>query len=156
MERLSSAQTYFVKRIFPALWFAFVVVFAVLAAGGRGRDDVLFYFVPLLMAAVGVIVMRKLVWDLADDVRDGGSYLLVRRGAVEERVELSDITAVDLRRTNPPRLTLRLRRAGLLGPDVVFMPKAPPFRLNWFAPNAVAERLTERVNQARRHPGNTQ
>ena len=155
MERLSSGQTYFLKRIFPALWFAMVVAFAVFATAGRGRDGASFYLVPIVMAAVGVVFMRKLVWDLADEVRDAGTSLLVRRGDIEERVELANIFNVDVRYTNPPRVTLRLRQAGRLGREIVFMPKAPAFRLNPFARNEVAERLIERVDAARRNPGRT-
>jgi hypothetical protein len=51
--------------------------------------------------------------------------------------------------TNPPRITLRLARAGRLGSAVAFAP-VTPLTLNPFAKNRVVEGLIARVDEARR------
>ncbi len=111
----------------------------------------MFVIQPLLMAAFGFFLFRKLLWDLADEVRDGGNYLLVRRGSVEDRIALASVMNVDSSQfTNPRRITLRLRSASKLGDQIVFIPKTS-FQLNPFARNPVAEALILRIDRLR-HP----
>ena len=150
MERISSGQTFFIKRIFPAFWFGFLALFLVIgAATGAWRKEPVFVIQPLLMAAFGFFLFRKLLWDLADEVRDGGNYLLVRRGSVEERIALASVMNVDSSQfTNPRRITLRLRAASKLGDQIVFIPKTS-FQLNPFARNPVAEALILRIDRLR-------
>lgn len=150
MERISSAQTFFVKRIFPAFWLGFIGLFLVIGvATGGWRQEPMFIVQPLLMIAFGLVLFYKLVWDLADEVRDGGTFLLVRKGSVEERVALTSVINVDSSQfTNPRRITLRLQTAGKLGDQVVFIPKAS-FQWNPFARNPVAEALITRIDRLR-------
>ena len=150
MESLSSAMTFFMKRLFPALWFGFLAVFLIGGiVSGAWREAPLFIIQPLLMAAFGLFLFRKLVWDLADEVRDGGTFLLIRKGGLEERVLLSNVININVSQfSNPSRISLRLRTPGKMGDEVVFIPKTT-FRLNPFARNALAEKLIRRVDDAR-------
>ena len=150
MERISSGQTFFVKRVFPLVFLGFLVVFLFLgASAGAWKQNALFVIQPLLMLGFGFVLFRKLVWDLADEVRDGGAFLVVRRGSMEERVPLSDVMNVDASQfTNPRRVTLRLRKPGRLGKEIAFIPKST-FQLNPFARNPVAEALIERIDRLR-------
>jgi len=150
MERISSSQTFFVKRIFPALWFGFLVVFlAIGATQGDFRREPMLVIQPLVMVAIGALVFRKFLWDLADEVRDAGENLIVRKGGIEERVALSNVMNVDSSQfNNPRRVTLRLRKPGRLGGEIVFVPKSS-FQLNPFARNPVAEMLIQRIDRLR-------
>jgi hypothetical protein len=150
VETISSGQTFFIKRVFPAFWFLFLVLFiGIDGFVGAGWKQPQFLMVPAIMVVFGAIMFRKLVWDLADEVRDGGDYLLVRRGRIEERLPLEDVMNVSMSQfTNPRRLTLRLRTPGKLGDEVTFIPKSP-FQLNPFARNPVAEKLIARVDRLR-------
>ena len=149
MTRISSKQTFFMKRVFP---FAFLVLLAIPAALGfvvKPPQPQLF-IMPLVTLPVLYIVMRKLVWDLVDEVYDGGDYLLVRNAGREERIPLSNIMNVSSTlMVNPPRVTLRLVTPGRFGKEITFSP-ARPRTLNPFARNAVADELIERVYKARR------
>ena len=152
METLSSGQTFFVKRVFPVLWMGFVVVFIVitLASGALSKDPA-FLAAPILMLAIGGLVFYKLLWNIADEVRDGGTFLVVRKGSVEDRVQLSNVMNVNMSMfTNPRRLALRLRTPGKFGDEVTFIPKGTMFQFNPFARNAIAESLIKRVDAARR------
>ena len=160
MERISSGQTFFMKRVFPILWLGIIGVGAVVAitvsfshlvvAPRGGPPPVVFTFVPVLMLIIGVVLFRKLLWDLADSVDESRDFLLVRRGSIEQRVAFANVLNVSMTQfTNPPRLTLRLRTAGPLGDEIVFIPKAQGFRLNPFKRNEIAERLIRRVDEAR-------
>ena len=150
MNRISSRATFFQKRIFPVLWFGFLIVFAGIAIfSGIVARDPAFLVVPCLMAVLGFFLTRFLLWDLADEVTDHGSYLLVRRGSVEERVDLANIMNVSSTTlVSPPRVTLRLIAAGKFGKEIVFSP-IRPFTLNPFARNPVVDGLIERVYRAR-------
>jgi len=65
------------------------------------------FIVPLLLLVIGYAVMRKLVFDLADEVFDEGAALRVRFGSEEERIALTDIINVGYTQfVNPPRITL--------------------------------------------------
>jgi len=160
MTRISSGQTFFIKRIFPCLWLGFVAVglaVAVFAPAAVAKNPAVhvpppyfFLFVPLMMLVFGVLLFRKLLWDLADSVDDARDYLLVRRGGIEQRVMLANVMNVSMTQfTNPPRLTLRLRQPGPLGDEIVFIPKTPGLRLNPFRRNEIAEDLLRRVDRAR-------
>ena len=154
MNTISSKQTYFSKRVFPILWLGGVAIFLVFglatATSHQVPADPMVLVVPVVMLVFGFVLFRKLLWDLADEVQDGGSFLLVRKGPVEQRIPLANITNVSMSQlTNPKRLTLRLRTPCEFGDEVVFIPKAPLFSLNPFVRNAVAEDLLRRVDQAR-------
>ena len=159
MELISSKRTFFMKRVFPVLWLGFigiglVVPFLVPATPRNPALHVpppqLFLIVPLLMLVFGFFLFRKLIWDLADEVEDFGDYLRVRRGGIDERVNLADVMNVSMSQfTNPPRLTLRLRKPGAFGDEIVFIPQTQGVRFNPFARNPVAERLIQRVDRLR-------
>jgi len=156
MQIISSGRTFLMKRVFPAFWFGILALFALSALlSGDTLQLAAFLLIPVLMALFGFVLMRKLVWDLADEVHDGGDFLLVRRGSIEERVRLSNVVNISMSQfTNPPRLTLRLRQPGQFGDEAVFIPQSP-LRINPFARNELAERLMQRVDR-QRHSGATQ
>ena len=152
IKRISSRQTFFLKRVFPLLWFGLVVVSVVAGlAGARAGKAVPppVFIVPLLLFVIGFVVMRKLVLDLADEVLDEGDALRVRFGSDEERIALTDIINVGYTQfVNPPRITLTLRQPGRFGREVSFCPPQ-----SFFAPfvrNKLARELIERVEAARR------
>ncbi|MGZ5036261.1 MAG: hypothetical protein ACXWG1_09475 [Usitatibacter sp.] len=150
MTRISSKRTWFLKRVFPVLWFGVLaIVLAVGLVAGLPRTQMGFIAMPLLMMAVGAFVMKKFIFDLADEVFDCGDALLVRKAGKEERIALSNIINVGMSvATNPPRLTLRLDKPGRFGNEVVFSPETP-MRLDPFAKNRIAEDLMVRVDRAR-------
>ena len=152
METLSSGLTVFIKRVFPIVWLGFIVVFLGLgwSMGAWKRDPISFFFGPIVMILIGLFMFRKLARDIADEVRDGGGFLFVRNGSVEERIPYTNVMNVGFSRYGSPRkLTLRLRTPGKLGDEITFIPKTS-FQINPFARNAVAEALIKRVDAARR------
>ena len=141
-----SRSTLLYKRVFPVFWFGFLAVrrdrFHARTNVWRAVD---FWPVPCFMAVVGVVIMKKFVWDLMDEVQDGGDDLLVRRGGDEERIPLSNIMNVNITlHMNPQRINLRLVKPGRFGSEVSFSP-VTRFGFNRFAKNAVAEDLIVRV-----------
>ncbi len=150
MNRISSKASFFVKRIFPIFWFGFLLLCVAIGVfSGIVRTDPIFLIMPFAMAIFGFFLMRMLVWDLADEVTDHGSYLQVRRGSVEDRVDLANIMNVSSSLlVNPPRVTLRLITPGRFGKEIVFSP-IRPFTLNPFASYPVVDDLIERVHRAR-------
>jgi hypothetical protein len=150
MEVISSGQTFFIKKVFPALWMAIIGFVAVAGVvNGQAWKQPQIILLPVIMVLFGFFLFRKLIWDIADDVRDGGSFLLVRKGSVEERVSLDNVMNVSMSQfTNPRRVSLRLRKPGMFGDEIVFIPKST-FQLNPFARNPVAEKLMARVDQLR-------
>jgi len=153
---ISSRRTFFLKRVFPFVWLGFLALFVILpfvakSSGHANPPDIVpVVLIPIVMAIFGTVLFRKLVWDLADEVSDGGDFLLVRKSGVEERIRLSEVMNVSLSNfTNPQRLSLRLRKPGKFGDEVVFIP-VRNFTFNPFARNAVAEDLIRRCDAARR------
>lgn len=152
MKKISSGSTMFHKKVFPLIWFGFAAFFVVTAViGGAVRDGQwMFLVMPCFMAVFGAFLMKKLVWDLADEVHDCGDCLLIRIGSEEEIIPLGNIMNVSAStNTSPPRITLRLVRPGRFGAEVSFSP-ASKLSFNPFAKNPVAEDLMVRVDQARR------
>src|SRR5437773_12231802 len=110
MNQISSRATFYYKKAFPALWFGFIAIFIVTTLlGGAVEKDFMFLVMPCIMAAFGFFFFKKLLWDLADEVYDGGDFLVIRYRGEEENVPLSNIMNVSASTmVNPPRVTLRL------------------------------------------------
>ena len=156
MAQKISDSMFFMKRVFPAIWFGFLAIMvggagiSAIARGAAGADFV-FFLIPVTIAIVGFGLMRRLVWDLVDEVYDHGDYLVVRNRGDETRIELADIMNVSVSTMmNPPRITLRLRQPTRLGSDVSFVP-ARSFRWHPFgaATNEIGDDLIVRVDRAR-------
>lgn len=150
MTKISSSMTRFQKRIFPVMWFGGLGVITTIAVfAGAAREAVAFFIGPVVMAVLGFVIMKKVVWDLVDEVYDAGEYLLVRNGDVEERIPLAGIMNINATTfVNPPRITLRLVTASKLGDQIAFSP-LKEFSLNPFAKCKIAEDLIVRVHRAR-------
>ena len=152
MRRISSQQTFFLKRVFPAIWFGALgaICVGMLAefASGRFQAPAFILLPPIAMIVFGYLIFRNLVFDLADLVIDAGDSLLVTRGKETVRVALTEIVNVDASPfSGPPRIVLTLRTPA--GRKIAFAPKRP-FTLNPFASIPIADELVERVERARR------
>jgi hypothetical protein len=92
--------------------------------------------------------MKKLVFDLVDEVWDDGDALVIRNRGDEERIALSDIKNVSYSPfTNPPRVTLSVRRPTVFGEEIAFN---APTRIVPFSTSPVIKDLIERIDLARR------
>jgi hypothetical protein len=88
-----------------------------------------FHIVPPPMMAVGYFFMKKLVFDLADEVFDAGDALIVRNKEQEARIALSNIMNVNFSAfTNPPRVRLSLGRLSVFGNRISSCPRYALFR----------------------------
>jgi hypothetical protein len=151
MQCISSKMTFFYKRVFPYFWFGFLLLFIAIAlfSGSRsGLSSMLpFLIVPAAMFVIGYLIMKKLVFDLADEVLDAGDALIVRNGSQEERIALSDVKNVNYSPfINPPRVTLSLRRRTVFGDQVAF---CAPVRFVPFSTSPIIDGLIERIDAAR-------
>jgi hypothetical protein len=148
----SSTTTFFYKRIFPIFWFGLV---AVLFFGGLFKvlvDDPIssapFLIVPAVMAIIGYQFMKKLMFNLVDEVLDAGDALIVRSGGREERIALADIKNVNyFPYGSPPQVTLSLRRPSAFGDTIVFCGPARFMPLS--SSPIVDSKLVDRIDAAR-------
>ena len=151
MQRISSRMTFFNKTIFPLFWFgflAFIVVLILFTKNDRGGPPLFALVGPAFMAVIGIFIMKKMVWDLADEVMDAGDFLLVRFGTEQEQIPLSNIVNISYSyMMNPARVTLTLRTPSRFGNEVSF---SPPQRFIPFAKSPLIANLIERVDAARR------
>jgi hypothetical protein len=154
MRRISSQATFFYKRLFPVIWFGLLAAFIVgslsyvWAGGSEDPRQWLFLVLPIGMAAVGYVIMRKTIFDMVDEVLDAGNALVIRNGGQEDRVALADIMNVGYSMmTNPPRITLSLRRPSRFGETVTF---CGPLRFFPFSKSELVEDLIRRIDEARR------
>jgi hypothetical protein len=152
MSRISSHATFLYKRVFPIFWFGLLLLFLAFGLIGALRSErspsLLFLIVPLLMMAFGYFIMKKMIFDLVDEVVDVGDALMISNGGRQERVALSDIVNVSYASfVNPPRVTLLLRTPGAFGSRVTF---CAPIRLVPFSTSPVIDALIERIDAARR------
>lgn len=147
MKRISTKNTLFLKKVFPLIWLG-MVSFALLRGAKHGVRPIV-PFVLILPMGILFLVMRRFVWDLADEVYDCGDYLLVKKKGEEDQVEFSNIMNVSTTMmVNPPRITLTLVNAGRFGREIAFSP-VRRFNLNPFARDAVAADLMTRAYDAR-------
>ncbi|MGA9852114.1 MAG: hypothetical protein WBR15_04220 [Gammaproteobacteria bacterium] len=153
MQRISSRQTFFIKRVLPVIWFGLLVVITVAVVFvmiHAHKYHVLAFVLiwSMFMMGVGYFVMKKLVFDLVDEVWDFGSELLVKNGGEEAHIPLANIANVGYAGyINPPRVTLTLRQPCRFGKEVTFFPKGISF--SPFPKNRIARELIERVDALR-------
>ena len=154
-KRISSRNTFFIKRVFPLLWFGFLAVFLVTSLiafrhAPSNSAPLAILVVPLFMFGFAFVLMRRLIFDLADEVYDDGDALQVRFGSEEERIQLSNIINISYAGfTNPPRVTLTLRQPGLFGKEVTFSPVQKLFGPLLRTTNPIVTDLIERVEATR-------
>jgi hypothetical protein len=99
------------------------------------------------MAILGYQIMKKMAFNLVDEVFDLGDALLVRNGGQEERIALADIKNVNFfPYMSPPQVTLSLRRPSMFGETIVFCASA---RLMPLSTSPMIEKLIDRIDAAR-------
>lgn len=144
MKRIARTP-FFLKWVFPIIWFGILALgaFRIL---NRAQTDIALVLIPVGIAVVGFVVMRRFIWSLADEVLDSGEFLLVRKGDLEQKIYLSDIVNIDyMRLTSPPRVTILCRTPGPLGTEVAFI---APITFNPFKKPRLIQDLIERVDRA--------
>ena len=151
MRRISSKLTYLYKRVFPAVWFGFLGLFAaivVLASSAAGRWPPLpFLLVPGAIALFGYFVMDKLVFDLVDEVLDDKEALIIKNGRRHDRVDLRDIVDVGFTQfVNPPRVTLSLKKPTAFGSQVSF---CAPVWFSLISASPIVKELSQRIDSKR-------
>jgi hypothetical protein len=152
MVVISSGMTRFYKYVFPTIWFGLIGIFLVIGlTAGAVRQTPIFLLGPCVMLVFGYFLFKKMIWVLADEVRDGGDFLVVRLHSEEVTVYLSNIMNVSATANmNPPQVTLRLVKPSKFGSELVFSPARRGFSLNPFRKNEIVEDLIARVDKARR------
>lgn len=152
MVRISSKWTFFNKRVFPVVWFGFLAVFTVgivIAMLAKNRLEPMALVALLIMAIVGLVAMKLLVFDLVDAVWDDGDALVVRNRGVEDTILLKDV--INLSYTglsNPPRATLLLREPSAFGTEITF---SPPLTFIAFTQPPIIRDLIHRIDEERRN-----
>ena len=119
MKKISSDSTFFLKRLFPIFWYGVLAIFTVIILLGMvtsGEVEFELLVLPFLIGVLGYGVMKLFVFDLADEVWDDTDSLIVKCKGIEERIPLSNISNMSYLAARPPRITLRLREPGQLGP----------------------------------------
>jgi hypothetical protein len=151
MTRISSRLTFVTKRVFPAMWIGIIAASfgatTFISARSHVHVPIQFWIIPLVMAGIGYFIMKNLVFDLADEVWDAGSELVVKNKGQEAHVAIADIVNVSYSvATNPQRVTLALRQPTAFGTEVTF---AAPTTWVPFAKSPIIEELIKRVDMAR-------
>ena len=151
MRRLSSRATFWYKRIFPVAWFGILGLFIIVSLFGgfaNANSGAPFLLGPVVMIGFGFFIMKKLIFDLVDEVDDDGNGLIVRNGGRSDRIALSDVMNVNYSAyMNPPRVTLTLRKPSIFGDQVTF---CAPLRFIPFATNPAIDELIRRIDASKR------
>lgn len=147
MRRISSRTTFLYKRLFPMVWFGFLAFFILMGLRARGSVVLPAILGPAAMAIFGYFLMKKLIFDLVDEVWDTGDELIVKNKGREDRIPLSAVVNVSYSAfTSPPRVTLTLRDGGVLGREITF---CPPVRFVPFSKSPIINELIERIDKKR-------
>ena len=138
--------------MFPIFWFGFLALFMIgdtAVAWNNGQSpQPMFLIMPVFMMVFGYFIMKKMVFNLVDEVFDAGDALLVKNGAQQEQIPLADISNISYAQMmNPPQVTLSLRQPTGFGDKVTF---CAPTRFIPFTTSPVIDDLIKRVDAARR------
>jgi hypothetical protein len=151
MNRISSKMTFFIKRVYPVMFFGFLLIFPIIFVLGWGTGQsppLMVLIVPALMAAIFYFIAKKLFFNLVDEVWDTGEALVIRNKRMEERIALSEIMNVGyMPFMSPPLITLSLRGPSNFGSKISF---CGPMRFLPFSTSPLIDDLIERIDAARR------
>lgn len=105
----------------------------------------------LLLEVCGVVVFAWVIHklgssDLAEEVQDLGDHLVVRRGNVSERIQLSNLRMVEVD-SDAEVMTLHFVRSTAFGRKIAFNPTAS--LRNPFREHPLVEELMNRAHAAR-------
>jgi hypothetical protein len=142
MRRISSRATLFQKRVLPIIWYAMPALLFWVAVVNR---SLVAAFIAVGLAVVFSFLFRELVWSLADEVLDCDDHLLVKKGAVQERIELSNVAFVGTV-FESELIRLILREPSALGPEILFIAQT---RFLFFRSHPIIEELYLRAKAAR-------
>jgi hypothetical protein len=149
VNRLSANHMYLAKWVLPTLTFIFVTAWMFESESKRLKPD--FAVLAAVTIGVGVIfvfVFKKRMRSFADEVLDGGDYLLVRFGRRQERVSLTNVSDIHLEsQFGATTVRLQLSVPCEFGAVISFLAKS--VSRNPFAPNPVAEDLVARIRAAK-------
>ena len=116
-------------------------------SGNQSGRDIMFIVMLIPMVVFGYFIMKKMVFDLIDEVYDEGSTLLFKNEERQARINLRDIKNVRYKAfSRPPRVTISLRYETELGTELSFSPQVS---LIFFKKNKDVVNLIDRINRAR-------
>ncbi len=152
MEQLSSPSTAWTKRLWglgPVAISAFAVAPSVMDGTFRRSLGSSLVALALLVCVWAFFIAKARIFNLADEVLDGGDHLQIRRLWVKGTVPLASVLGVEASTfSGIERVILRLAAPSALGARVEFVPKrAPGPRAAGTHP--VADDLAARAQRAR-------
>ena len=152
MNKVSSSP-FFHKKVFPILWFGFLAFFALTIFTPLPKeinlDDMMLYAAPFLMAAFGYFLLKKIVFDLIDEVYEEGETLIFKNKGKTVRVDFREVREVKYKaHMNPPKVTISLRRETELGSQLSFRPLKNSAFLKKENPEVLD--LIDRIDKAKR------
>jgi hypothetical protein len=153
MPQLSAGHMYLAKWLLPILTFTGVAIWTIASNLSHTRMDFISRgFALCILGSFLIYFLKRDIWGLADQVLDGGDYLLVRRGGKQERVLLNNVVNVDVtHQFNVAKIVLRFRTPTAFGEKIAFYPKVS-HRLG--GRNDIADDLADRIARIRVGPGN--
>jgi hypothetical protein len=93
MHPVSSKMTFFYKRVFPVIWFGVLLLFLAFALFALSHDGTASNITLVIMLpSMGIAsyqFMKKMAFNLADEVLDAGNALVVRNGGQEEALRFT-------------------------------------------------------------------
>ena len=149
MRRISSFGAAILRRVFPLVWFgvlsiAFVAAIVLRLQGASVPAEAI--WVPVVMAAFGLVLHKVFVSHLATDVLDAGDSLVVSFGRKTTSIALRNILRVSANGlVNPPTATLHLIEPCIFGAQISFSPTGSVGPLGG---NALVKDLQARVAAA--------
>jgi hypothetical protein len=151
MPQLSAGHMYLAKWLLPILMFFGVAIWTIATNVPHTEMDFISHgFALCILGFILIYFLKRDIWSLADQVLDGGDFLLARRGKKQERLRLTDIVSVDVtHQLNVTKIILRLRTPSVFGEKLAFYPKVS-HRLG--GKNDIAGELTARIGQMRIGP----
>jgi hypothetical protein len=155
---ISSRSIVIPKIVVPVIFGGFAMLGYILilfySDAGMSRWFLLFPTMPLMFA----LLVWKTSSKYADEIVDAGDCLLVRRGSIQDQVQLSDVQEVRGRGLKRRwHITLFLRKPGKFGSEINFLAIGNPQTLGgWLrfntnddlsTHNDIAEDLARRLNK---------
>lgn len=145
-----SGQMVLIKKIFPGFVLSFFgIAIALGLSSGITKENGVGLLVLIGFSIYTLLIFKRMLWDLADEVLDCGDSLIFRESGTKTKVMLSDITHVEYHYGySPERVTVFVNASSGNKYEFVFCPKGE-WRFSRRDKNPLVLDLIVRIEQSK-------
>lgn len=151
MVRISSKETFFMKRVFPAIFFGIIALIIALSVRAMIIKGTVPYKELILMPILTVFfwyLIKIICLDVVDEVWDDGDQLRVKVKKKFINIQFENVDNIStVPYSSPRKVRLSLKAPVDIGNEITFIPKSNKGLWGFRRENEIVRMLRKRVGR---------